>query len=721
MIKPYLFIIFFFCWLPLQAGSISGTIVENSRGSDIPVSGANIYLKGTILGSVSSQYGKFSIKNIPAGEYILTISIIGYELNQFPVKIQSDSELVLDTIHIKPVPLTSKPVVVTASRNRREIRDVPVSVSTISAKELDLRNAITIEDALKYLPGININASQVNIRGSNGYSRGVGSRVMMLLDGIPYLTGDTQETNLESLPIQQISHIEVVKGAGSALYGSNAMGGIINIITKNPADMPLINFKTYGGLYSDPYYKQWRWSDRTRYLYGMKLNVVKKWDDISLAVFAADDHDDNMKKNAWRDRYQAGGKLHWNLSPYQTLTLTGAYMDQKRGNFLYWKNLENALIPPDNQLNDHIHSRRFHLASTYRQILGDNSYYLLQGIWYRNHFKDNIEQGNNSISDFTDLEAQYTKELEKHIVTSGVSLSSSRVQANIFGNRMGEGMAVYIQDEYKYSDPLKATLGLRFDYASIDSLEKAYQLSPKAGIVYQPNKITALRFNAGTGYRAPSIAEAFTSTTAGGIRVVPNNNLKPEKSFSTEFGLNQILSQQAFFDAAIFYSTYHNLIEARFTPQQVAQFQNVTRAYITGFELLMHYEIWSKMIGITVSFSQMKPWDEEKQKYLSFRPKYLLYTNTHCNLGFLSIGIDYRYIGRYEQIDDLLASLIEDGTERVPVQVVDCRIQSNLRLSGIPLIIALQINNILQYNYTELIGTIAPTRQFILTLETSIY
>jgi outer membrane receptor protein involved in Fe transport len=718
MMKIYLFVFIFLisAW-HLRAGSIEGVIVDES---DAAVAGANIYLQGTILGSASAEDGSFIIRNIPAGDYTLYITIIGYEVKTMAVSLDPASVLNLGRVQFISVPLTSQPVVVTASRNRREIRDLPVSVSTVSAQEIDRRNAITIEDALKYLPGVNINASQVNIRGSNGYSRGVGSRVMMLLDGIPYLAGDTQETNLESLPVHQIAHIEVVKGAGSALYGSNAMGGIINVITQNPTDMPLARFKTYGGFYSDPYYQQWQWSDHTRYLHGFKLNLAKKWEGMALALFGAQDHNDSMKKNDWRNRYQTGGKVQLNFSPYQTLTFSGAYMDQKRGNFFYWKNLDNALIPPDTQLNDHIHSRRFHVASSYRQVLDEDSYYLLQGIWYRNRFEDNIGQGNKSTSDFTDMEAQYTKQIEKHTFTSGLSLSSSNVQANIFGNRAGNGMAAYVQDEYGYTSQLKVTLGLRFDYSGIDSMDNAYQASPKAGIVYKPSAVTAFRASAGTGYRAPSIAESFTSTVAGGIQVIPNLDLKPEKSVSTELGWNQFLSKQAYCDLALFYNTFQNLIEARFTPQQVAQFQNVTRAYVAGYELLIHYDIIPKQLLINVSYTRMEPRDQEQEKYLSFRPRHLFYTSIIWRYKFLNAGFDYRYISRYEEIDDQLAGLIEDGEERVAAHVVDFRLQTGVHLSGVPLQLSLQVNNLLQYHYTDLIGAVAPTRHFILTLDMSL-
>ena len=121
-----------------------------------------------------------------------------------------------------------------------------------------------------------------------------------------------------------------------------------------------------------------------------------------------------------------------------------------------------------------------------------------------------------------------------------------------------------------------------------------------------------------------------------------------------------------------------------------------------------------------VSFTHMEPRDREQDRYLSFRPRYLFYTNLMGKVADFNLGVDYRYISRYEQIDDQLAQIVEDARERVAAHIVDVRIQYNLHLSGTPVWLSLQINNLLQYHYTDLIGAIAPTRHFILTLDTSL-
>ena len=223
-----IFIIFIFVGPALSQIAIVGKIVDDK---EMPIEAANVYLRGTIYGAATDAKGEFKIENIPAGDFILTISIIGYQLEELSVQVGNEMVQV-GTIQLSSSALQTQPIIVTAARHQQSFQDVSASIATVSDKEIAYRNAITIDEALKYQSGINFTEDQVNIRGSTGYSRGVGGRVLMLVDGIPYMTGDTREANFESLQINQIERIEVVKGAGSALYGSNAIGGVINVIQK---------------------------------------------------------------------------------------------------------------------------------------------------------------------------------------------------------------------------------------------------------------------------------------------------------------------------------------------------------------------------------------------------------------------------------------------------------------------------------------------------------
>ena len=701
-----------------QTSSITGRIIDHSSN---PVIGANILLQGTVFGTASDENGVFRIVHIPEGEFRLQISVIGYKHETIPVNLTAGQQLNLGTITLTDVALSSQPILVTASRYEQNLQDIPVSVGTVSRQEMQNRNTITIDKALQYVPGLSLNQSQLNIRGSTGYSRGVGSRVIMLVDGMPYLTGDTQEMIFNTLPVNQIERIEIVKGAGSALYGSSAIGGVVNIITKDIAEMQT-DFKIYGGIYSKPYYPQWEWSKKSRFMNGLSIDHSAQSGILGYMLAVSMDQDDSYKQNDWFKRYQAGGKLRFTLSPYQRLVIGGNFMTQKRGDFLYWKDLSHALIPPAAQVDDRVESTRFHIDAGYQQVLDSHRFYSIKAIWFRNHFEDNIEgttdqyQGNRSTSDFFNAEFQYNWQYQIHRWVVGLSGTYNRVHSNLFGNQSGQGAAAFVQDEIKWNTGLSTTLGMRFDYFDVESLKVEYRFNPKLGLVYKIGAGTALRSSVGSSFRAPSIAEAFTSTSAGGLKVVPNLYLKPERSWSYELGLNQFLGQQVYFDLAFFYTRIWDLIEGKFIESGDVQFINITDARIIGGELVINWDVIKNWLSWRSGYTYSDPWNLSQEKYLTYRPRHIFYNNATIWYHRIQLNIDYRFLSRYDQIDETFTLIIPDAGERVATHVVDLRLVVPFALGGMNLETSLQVNNLLQYNYVDLVGSIAPIRNFILTL-----
>jgi iron complex outermembrane receptor protein len=711
-----------------QQFSISGVIIDENG---TPVQGANIFIQGTNLGVSSGDDGKFIIQALTAKELTIVISVIGYRQQQIKItRPESTEGYDLGIIQLQPMPLQAKTIVVTAGKHRQNLSDVPASVSIISKDDFDYRNTVTIDEALKYTPGINMNASQVNIRGSNGYGYGVGSRVMMLVDGIPYLTGDTQEANFESIPVNQIERIEIVKGAGSALYGSNAMGGVINIISKDIAPQLQMGIKMYGGFYEKPYYRQWRWSDRTRYFRGLKINTSRKINNLGLSLLFSRDLNDSYKKNDWKRRYHFGGKLQYDFSASSQLTFSTTYMDQKRGNFIYWESLENALVPNASQLGQKIHSIRYHISSAFRKTIGDDSFYKISAIWFHNQFGDNITSdslspGNKSNSEYVHLEFQYTKKIAKHTITSGASGSYNDVESNMFGKRSGKGIAVYLQDEFALTNQWITTAGVRYDYAEIDSGTCGYQVNPKIGFVFKPSKTGVLRSSCGTGYRAPSVAEAFTSASIIGLTVIPNPHLEPERSISFELGYNQWWSNHLVSDLALFYNEYWDMIEGTIIPATInVQFQNIAKARIYGFEGNLNWQVIPEKIECYLSYTFVEPRNLSTDEYLSFRPRHLIYTGTAFRYDLFKLGFDYRYLSRYERVDLFdnqggieISKVINDADKRVSAHVVDLRLSADLIIATKPVRMSLQVNNLFQYHYTDLIASISPIRNYVLTID----
>jgi iron complex outermembrane receptor protein len=723
-----IFIVFVFVGQAFSQNVITGKIVDDKER---PIEAANVYLRGTIFGAATNAEGEFIIENIPTGDFILTILMIGYQLKEIPVQVRN-VKIELGTIQLESSSLQTQPIVVTAARHQQSLQDVSASIATVSDKEIAYRNAITIDDALKYESGINFTEDQVNIRGSTGYSRGVGGRVLMLVDGIPYMTGDTREANFESLQINQIERIEIVKGAGSALYGSSAIGGVINVIQKKIEPEALTNIRIYGGLYSDPHYKEWEWSDRTRYLSGVKFDYSNRFGIVGLRLGAAHDQDDSYRKNDWMKRNYISGMLEFDLSPFDQFNISANYMMQDRENFLYWKNLGKALIPPEDQLGDRIESTRWHLAATYRHIFNQNNYYILKAIWFQNRFNDNISseehpEGNESLSDYLDGEVQFNFSTGSHLFTLGIEANKSLASSNIFGDNGGYNAAVFAQDEIKWKKIWTITPGVRLDYFNIDEVGSDFQMNPKLGIVNKPWEQVAFRGSVGRGFRAPSIGEVFTNTTASGLKVIPNLNLKPEESISAEVGYNQLFEQKIYLDISLFYNRYWNMIEPRFTGEGEIQFDNVTDARGLGFEINLKLNAFDNRFLYNFGYTYAdvreiitKPsGNQELGRYLSFRPRHLFYNHVEYTWGDFRFGIDYRFMSAWDRIDDELVFFIEDVDDRVDAHIVDLRVVYSFRFEGSLMKTSLQVNNLLQYHYLDVVGSIAKTRHFVLTLSGS--
>jgi len=290
----------------------------------------------------------------------------------------------------------------------------------------------------------------------------------------------------------------------------------------------------------------------------------------------------------------------------------------------------------------------------------------------------------------------------------------------MFRNHWGNTVGLYLQDEFDFGAGWKVTTGLRGDYFHIDSLDADWQLNPKLGLVWRYVPEGALRASLGQGFRAPSIAEAYTSTTAAGLRVIPNPALKPERSMSTEIGLNQALSQSLILDVALFNNEYWELIEGTFTEQGFIQFRNVTRARTNGLEISATWKILALGLGGRIGYTYTNPRDLNQDCYLTYRPRHILYNHLFWQYGRIQIGADYRYLSKYDRIDQDFSLVIQDAEARVDAHVVDLRCSLRMPIANHELRCTLQINNLLQYHYVDLVGSIAPIRHFVFSLEKSI-
>ena len=215
-----------------QTAVVYGT-VEDELGHPVP--GAHVVLENTTVGAVAAMDGTYTIESVPPGPQTLVASAVGFRRTTRSVVAEPGARLGVDFV-LEEILLESGEVVVTALRRPEVTALVPVSVSVVTNEDLQDRNVLALDDALRYTPGVQMAENQVNIRGSSGFSYNVGSRVLLLVDGVPMLGPETGGVPFDALPLPQVARIEVVKGPGSALYGSGALGGVINVITRDRYD-----------------------------------------------------------------------------------------------------------------------------------------------------------------------------------------------------------------------------------------------------------------------------------------------------------------------------------------------------------------------------------------------------------------------------------------------------------------------------------------------------
>ncbi len=719
---------FLFASSPILA-QIRGVVTDATDNT--PIAGARVTLRSAD-GNTSRQThanGEFSFETTNQPKDV-TLHAYGYRdtiiaADQFttsgeplPIKLELNIALHFD-------------VTVTAQKKLEAIQDVPVSVSTVRAPEIESRAPSGLDNVLRYIPGVSVTESEVNIRGSSGYARSIGSRVLLLMDGMPFLSADNGDVKFDALPLFDVERVEVVKGAGSALYGSSALGGVINVITRRPASGTHVAIMSTAGEYDQPSYDSWRVPGLGRRFLDGDIGVSSSAGDNAALLSAGFKRNEGYRLGDDYYRLHAFGKFTHRLNESSSLTFSGLVANEDHGGWLYWKSLAQPLEPSDSlsAINGRIHSLKANAFGKYtatigNEILADVNVNLIHTKFTTDPTLPGGPDGNHSTADALNFETDISLPLTvAWYLTSGVTASYQTVASDLFQNHHGVLLGLFTQSEIKPIDFLTITAGARVDHIQYDQLTSDGQISPKLGISYQLTPEWTLRTSYGYGFRAPTIGERFTSSVISGFTVRPNLDLKSERSNSWEFG-SDVSMEHWKLDAAVFYSTFDQLIEPTFVSSQgspFVQFENVTKAEIFGHEEeIEYYPFADQSTMFRLGYTYVYPHDLTSGEILKFRPRHLL--QAHAETGFhgFSIGSDFRYISSYETYDTTLAiQFVKDGDQRVPIYVLDARVGYTFNASeGWPVELTFQISNLLNYYYVEIVGNMAPTRSFSLQLQT---
>ena len=708
-----------------QNAQLSGRVTD---ADGQPLIGANVVVRGTVLGSATDASGRYSILRIPAGLRVIVVSMIGYRKQEQTVEFRAGERAALDLVMEETTVHTGE-VIVTAGKHAQSFEEIPVSISTMSGDDIEARGIETLENALRRISGVNITEDQVNIRGSSGYSRALGSRVLLLVDGAPVLAADAGEIKFDVVPMFAIDRIEVVKGAGSALYGSSALGGVINVVTREPKSR-VTRVRLSSGFWGDPYYEEWKWwGSSPRWRNSLDLQHGDVHGDFSYLFTAGLHNDQAYRQNDDYLRINLGGRAWYRLSPDKNFSVAVNHSSNDRGNWVYWRDLAHALQPPATKdLSERLLSTKSQMSALYRQTHGADFASSLRFSMYRTSYETSSDTSDFSFrpSDKTQstawifgLEWQGSYAVAVgNLITFGADANYSTVDSRTYGDRTGWSGALYAQDEIAIGRGWHLSAGARFDLTTVDTLEGDMQVNPRLGATYVPWEEGTLRASYGWGFRSPSIAERYATASAGGIMTKPNPGLQAERSTSYEFGFRQLLPYAFTFDAAVFWNDYDNLVEPMIDPADGRiLFRNITEARIRGYELSLEGDPIGEWLHLSASYTYLYPQDLGSGTVLKYRPRNLLYLSGDLRYGDFSLGADFRHISRIETIDRELTIIIPNSEERIAAYVTDLRASWTAAAIGLPLRFSFFVDNVFQYNYTEVVANIAPIRSFRLTID----
>lgn len=621
-----------------QQATITGVVKDYKTTETLPFTNVT-YEAGK--GTSTDFDGKYSLKVDP-GTYTITFSFSGYEKMEKRVTVVAGETKTINA-SLKEKGEVLDQVVVSAGKFEQNIAKVTVSMETIDPELIDNRATNSGDDIISQVPSVHTQEGQVSIRGGAGFSYGAGSRVLMMVDGMPLLAGDAGDIKWSYVPVENIENIEVIKGASSVLYGSSALNGVINVRTGFPRAEPVTKVALNAGAYGTPNRKELKWWDG--YLGDQAFNfyhsrIIKK--NFDFVIGGNFYNGEDFRKGSFTRR----GRLNVNTR-YRDQKVKGlAYglnfnSQASEGNtFFVFKNRDSALIPANNTSSDY-KTLRYNIDPYVEYFTKNGNKHSLKTRWFNttNISLTNAEQSSGSDLFYGEYQYQHTIDSSSRL-TSGVTGTYTLVNSNLFGDHTSENLAAYTQwDKSFLAGKLNTSLGFRAEYFKLDE-EKSrstfelggstlpFQPILRAGINYQAAEYSFIRASYGQGYRFPSIAEKYVSTSLSAISVFPNPQIEPETGWSAELGFKQGLKLgdwKGFLDVSAFINQYNNMMEYTFglydtttyeavpngTPGSNIGFQsrNVQSARITGIDvsLVGKGEIGGVRFTVLAGYTFMNP------------------------------------------------------------------------------------------------------------------
>ena len=483
------------------------------------VARAQVLVRSTQLRTYTGEDGGFEIELPSVGDAVqLVVAAAGFTTVERAVDPLEAGAGPL-AIALERALLEVPGLTVTANRGNAQPGEAPVSVAVVSGDELQRRDVTSLDQALPFAQGVTFNAGQMDIRGSSGIARGVGSRVLMLVDGHRVLGGVGSGIDFGMLPVLDVERIEIVKGPHSTLFGTNAMGGVVNVITRPPVDGTRTVVRGYWGVYDTPV--ETSFTDERLDMQGLQIQHARRVGGADMTVMVARaEGSDGFRQNGSLQRWRVRAKTVFGADSPGPLELFLSWKRDDAEEFFTWRSPERRLEVQPVQLGDWIRSTDLVVGMTANPVVTRLLKVQLRPQLYhirsQNHFHDN-DDFHRSTRYGTDLQISRLTD-GPHSFTAGAEAAYTTISSNFLEpTPTVTDLAAYVQDEIAFSERVRGAVGIRIDRHRASAVERELSVNPKVGVVFSPSERFSLRTSLSRGYRAPSVAEQYSSTTVFGF------------------------------------------------------------------------------------------------------------------------------------------------------------------------------------------------------------
>ena len=584
----YIFIPIFFLF------SYTFSINYNVKGyiknkfTNMPIKDVNVYLKELKQGTVTDENGYFDfwIDTISDKVYI-EFSHVSFETVRWT---GNPSDMI--NIEMKETFLKLNEIVITGTRTDFTSTDTPVFTEIINSSDIRSSNAFTVGELIEDRAGV---CKMYNFDGSFDYNLlGLDSKYILILkDGQPVTGKFADKIDLDQIVLANVDKIEIIKGPGSALYGTEAMGGVINIISKkvNSAYNTEVRLKNEN---FDGVARNWLDNPNAQNLsYNISIPVKTYRIDFTSAYQLLNDGENFTiagKDNARKINLDFGlswssnDKKHFVKTGFNYFTRVDTSDTYTSTGFLVKSNSTDIIRKEITASHDY----NFRENMTVTQRLNINNY---ERTYRQTGIDDSFLRFANTKENLSDYELKVSLESEKISLISGFELSepsfkNDRAQGETYNRKT---RSVFIQNNYKYSDSQKIITGIRYDrYGS----ELVY--SPRVAYLFEYSENTRFRFSTGTGFRIPSFLELHIDfyNVDNGYVVKGNRFLKPEKSVGSTVNVEYI-TEKVRMNALAYQNRFRDKIFSTYKDTSSAivfyEYKNIAKSKFQGLELFLDY------------------------------------------------------------------------------------------------------------------------------------